>query len=229
MTGHECGEILEMFGGVWPKSNTEHIRRGLYRRLLGYDFNAVRNAFDAVVAEGIPRGFMQMPWAAVIVKAKEAGGFMPAQSLDPAKLFYITCVEHKALTRMLAWRTAFYVGKPIGASWDDICTGPAERARQNAEGIYGGSWIIEPPELAKEYADDGLRGKAAREQAEKNILAGPDCAAKRWLLARKSPPKAEPKPLPPKDEFTRLLQTKQGQVAKYTPRKFMNPTDDVPF
>ena len=32
---------------------------------------------------------------------------------------------------------------------------------------------------------DGLRGNAAAKQAKDNILAGPDCPGKQWLLARK--------------------------------------------
>ncbi|HUW17670.1 MAG TPA: hypothetical protein VMW16_00025 [Sedimentisphaerales bacterium] len=231
MTHDEVATILNDFGKVWPRVNDETINRGLYRRLRLFDFHAMRNAFDTVISEGVPRYYLQTPWAAVIVKAKETGGLVHfgAES-EPALLFYVACVQHPQ-ERMLRWRTPFYSASPTDTPWRDIEAGQAEKARLHAEETYGGAWVIERPKEKQHYADDGLRGKAAREQAEKNILAGPDYAARRWLQARLAPKPFKPKLMPPKEPLAKLSfhKQQQAQAAKYQPEKLIDTNDEIPF
>ncbi len=62
----------------------------------------------------------------------------------------------------------------------------AEQTRLKCARLYGGEWIVHKKNKAP-VPDDGLRGKAALAQAEKNILAGPDTPGRRFLqwLGRK--------------------------------------------
>ena len=230
MTEIEVITILDDFGKVWPKANEETINRGLYRRLFDFDFQAVRQAFDIIIAEGVPRSYLQTPWAAVLQKARLAGGVSKTGRIsEPVLAYYICCFDHpvKSMPRR---RIEFFFARPCNTPWDDIVTGQAERARQNVEDVYGGRWVIEPPEQEQHFADDGLRGQVAREPAERDILAGPDCAGKRWLLGRQAAAKKEPKPLPPKETLALLSHNKQQQAeaAKSKPRKVIEP-DDIPF
>lgn len=58
----------------------------------------------------------------------------------------------------------------------------AERARKRFEEIYGGEWITIRPGGAMEDKWPHLRGEAALRNAEALIIAGPDSAARRFLV-----------------------------------------------
>lgn len=176
MTEREANTVInELMKALWPRWDCTAAQRGVWvNRLRLYPPDvakvAIRQAYEQSPANRLS------PSPKLLIEKLGALFTSSRHSAKEQPFGYTNIAEgHRWYVRRLDQEQ----GKPVFISDPDQMSETAEQVRQRHEEIYGEKYIVVREAIA---ADDGLRGQAAKEEAERQILTGPDTPGKRFLF-----------------------------------------------
>lgn len=160
---------------MWPKWEPTDWEVGFWLRVLArYDYAGSLKGLEGWFSETTKPG--TKPVVGVFNRVAVADKDL-APPPEPVLLFGL------AQLGKLDEEQKFYISSPPIPVKPEI-ERLAEKARDRAEEIYGGDWVIvrhwDQDDTPLE--DDGLQGEEALKRAEDIILAGPDTPGKKFLL-----------------------------------------------
>lgn len=174
-------DIQELWTGWQPTPG--HLA-ALRRACHSWDYEIAKSKImDVFIAEHIhPKTpvFRRIQTAVVDAMAKQ--GKIRQGKPVPVMAYRFVCIGDDVAPQRVDSTVSFWVGKESAKpELEDIERLLPGVAAGLAE-VYGGQWVRWQSGQG-DWPDDGLRGLPARKRAEQNILAGPDCPGRRFLLA----------------------------------------------
>ncbi len=175
------GFIESVLKGLWPDWEPKDAETRVWLWVLSkFDYEIAKVAAEQYFSEETGNWKRPKP-AKFIAKAnvllQRAGKSTPQEERKTDT--YVYCQEHAEKPERIGWEVPIFTLKLKDQYEPDYVSQAAEQARQQHEEVYGGHWITIKKQPLR---DDGLRGAAAKKQAEENVLAGPVFSGQRWLL-----------------------------------------------
>jgi hypothetical protein len=198
MLDSETKELIEeVLQGLWPNWKPKEVEYQVWaKKLQRYDFEQSKNIITEWFGRTERPGARPIPGIIISLLRKTTGG--KEDGCVPDTLIFVKCIEHPERQNYEDWEIPIYVN--VNQDDPDYIMRAAESTRLTCIENYGGKWITVQK---APFENDGLVGNAAKEQAEKNILAGPDTPGRRWLLERKEILKKVPPEIDLKAEVQR--------------------------
>jgi len=198
MDNMEMQQIMEQVSSLWPDWEANNYQRKTWvEPLRKLKYNETKAAINHVYAnQGMP--YKRPNMKAIMRTATEFGAVAKVATTgsEPACGYYIECIEHVSPVMIGHMCKPYYAHKRDVPVERELLADRGNLIADRLSEMYGGQWIVIIP-AQKESATVNLCANVAarRQRAEEKILAGPDCAGKRWLKANKRPLL---KTLPPK-------------------------------
>lgn len=180
MQMHEANEFIDVvLKGFWTSWKPTTIENQEWvARLMKYDYDKSKDAVSNWFMNAERPGARPIPKIILSMLGRFSGRGGLGEM--PDTLIFVKCIEHPERPNYEDWEIPIYVN--INQDDPDYVMRAAESTRLTCIENYGGKWIVHKK---APFENDGLVGSAAKEQAKKNILAGPDTPGRRWLLERK--------------------------------------------
>ena len=165
---------------IWPQWLwTDATTRIWYGVLTDFTYEEARLGIEKIFREDLIKWQRQL----VPVFIKTTRRLRVGIKSEPALAYRLRCIEHD--NKDGDEINFFWAGKGEVPP-DETFEAESEIRRNEVQETYGGKWIVVRDWInigkVEERLDDGLRGKAAKKEAERIILAGPDTPGRRFLL-----------------------------------------------
>ncbi|MHC4076604.1 MAG: hypothetical protein ACYSRZ_09385 [Planctomycetota bacterium] len=180
MTEPEVADFIDnVLCGLWYQWKPRDIEyQGWAAKLRAFEYLPSKNAIREFYLNSDKPGTRPTPKTVIGLLSRTLT--TKKNSGMPDTLVFVKCIENPERQRCEGWEIPIYV--IINCDEPDYIMRSAESTRRICAENYGGKWIT----LKKTpFPTDGLVGSDAKEQAQKNIMVGPDTLGKRWLLEQK--------------------------------------------